>query len=206
MRKRAKHLFEPFFTTKAPGKGTGLCLATAYGIVEQSGGTIIIQSAPGQGAIFRMYFPRTEAIAKPGRAEKPAAWGARAGSILLLEDEAPLRKLISRTLIKAGYAVVEAANGEEALAKICTLPSPVNLVFTEVIMPGMSGPEVIAKFRATDPQVTVLYMSGYDRELIDQKTLERNAGFLPKPFTPEILLARIAEGLRVHPESRSHTA
>ncbi len=193
----AARVFEPFFTTKEVGKGTGLGLATVHGIVEQSGGAIAVDSAPGAGATFRVYLPVDETTVEQESAERPAErYAARAGLILLIEDESPLRKLVANVLAAAGYRVLEAANGEEALT--LATGQRIDLLLTDVVMPGMSGPELVTRLRATRPELAVLYMSGYDRDLIDQKTLERTASFLPKPFTPRALLARVVELLGTH--------
>jgi signal transduction histidine kinase/ActR/RegA family two-component response regulator len=203
-RETAKRVFEPFFTTKEVGQGTGLGLATAYGIAEQSGGTLTVQSGPGQGAIFRMYLPRTEEMAEPGITEPVRMMRKdEAGSILVVEDETPLRQLLSRILTTAGYAVIEAASGEEALIKSQQSPASIDLVLTDVVMAGMNGPDLVARLHKAQPEMAVLYMSGYNRELIDPKALERTASFLPKPFTPEALLSRVAESLHYQSGRRS---
>jgi signal transduction histidine kinase/CheY-like chemotaxis protein len=192
----AARVFEPFFTTKERGKGTGLGLSTVYGIVEQSGGTVTVESAPGAGSTFRVYLPQADAIDQPEVAERSAGPRvARSGTVLLIEDEAELRRLISKALAAGGHHVLPAVSGEEALA-LAAGPQPIDVVLTDVIMPGMSGPELIARLRPLRPDCAVLYMSGYDHELIDQKELERTASFLPKPFTPRVLLTRINELLR----------
>jgi CheY-like chemotaxis protein len=189
----AARIFEPFFTTKERGKGTGLGLSTVYGIVEQSGGAVTVESAPGVGSTFRVYLPEVETTEEPEAAERDAgARVVRSGTVLLVEDEAELRRLISKALTAVGHHVLTAVSGEEALA-LAAGPQRIDLVLTDVIMPGMSGPELIARIRSLLPDCAVLYMSGYDHELIDQKELERTASFLPKPFTPRVLLTRINE-------------
>jgi signal transduction histidine kinase len=189
----AARVFEPFFTTKAPGRGTGLGLSTVYGIVEQSGGAITVESAPGVGSTFRVYLPVTDGAEESASGDHPGGFHAvSTGTILLVEDEMALRQLISKTLSAAGYRVLQATNGEEALAMAST-PDRIDLLLTDVVMPGMSGAELVARLRAKRSACVVLYMSGYDRHLIDQKTLERTASFLPKPFTPRVLLTRISE-------------
>ena len=196
----ASRIFEPFFTTKAIGKGTGLGLSTVYGIVEQSGGTITVQSAPGEGATFRIYLPCTDEAEEPETAGAPAP-KKEGAVVLLVEDEAPLRKLLHRTLTAAGHTVIEAASGEEALVR--SQDQRIDLVLSDVVMPGMSGSELVTRLSSTRPRLIVLFMSGYDRELIDQKTLERTAGFLPKPFPPKTLLEKIAELLDSGADRRS---
>jgi CheY-like chemotaxis protein len=200
----AKRVFEPFFTTKEVGKGTGLGLATAHGIIEQSGGTMSVQTAPGKGATFRIYLPRTQDTEQVETTGAPVARGKATGLVLLVEDEAPLRKLLHRALAAAGHAVIEAASGEEALVR--ARQQPIDLVLTDVIMPGMSGPELVARLSASRPEMIVLYMSGYDRKLIDEKSFQEAAAFLPKPFTPQALLARVSELLSVEARRDSDLA
>ncbi len=188
----ASRIFEPFFTTKEVGKGTGLGLATALGIMEQSGGTLTVESKVGVGTIFRAYLPLT--AEQPGTASggRPAeSNGAASATVLLVEDETPLRRLISQVLKSAGHNVLDAAGGEEALALSVRHSGPIDLLLTDVVMPGMRGPELVAKLRARRPQINVLYMSGYDNDLIDQKSLESTASFLQKPFSPRALLRRM---------------
>jgi two-component system cell cycle sensor histidine kinase/response regulator CckA len=189
----AMRVFEPFFTTKEMGKGTGLGLSTVYGIVEQSGGTVTVQSAPGAGSTFRVYLPAADAAEEPKASEQLAAPGAALpATVLLVEDEASLRRLISTALATAGYRILQAANGDEALA-LASGQHRIDLLLTDVVMPGISGPDLVARLRANRPECAVLYISGYDNDLIDLKTLERTHSFLAKPFTPRALLTRIRE-------------
>jgi two-component system, cell cycle sensor histidine kinase and response regulator CckA len=189
----AARIFEPFFTTKPLGRGTGLGVATVQGIVEQSGGMIAVESAPGAGAAFRVYLPVDTAPEEQRPAEPVKVPPTlRPGTVLLVEDEAPLRKLVATVLSAAGYRIVEAASGEQALAMAAANRS-IELVLTDVVMPGLTGPELVARLRESRPDQAVLYMSGYDRDLLDQSTLGPNSGFLPKPFTPRSLLARMDE-------------
>jgi signal transduction histidine kinase/ActR/RegA family two-component response regulator len=188
----AARIFEPFYTTKELGKGTGLGLSTVFGIVEQSGGLVTVESAPGAGATFRVYLPINNNAAEESAQPCAAAAPERTGKILVVEDEVPLRRLVVKVLKGAGYEVIEAINGEEALALASRHPS-IDLVLSDVVMPVVSGPELIARLRTTRPELVVLFMSGYDRALIDHKTLEGAASFLPKPFSPRTLLARVAE-------------
>ena len=189
----ASRVFEPFFTTKEIGKGTGLGLSTALGVAEQSGGTLTVESKLGTGTVFRAYFPVTAEQAGGQAGNRPAeSKSAGTATILLVEDETPLRKLISQVLKSAGHAVLEAASGDEALALQAHHPEPIDLLLTDVIMPGMSGPELVAKLRSRRPRMAILFMSGYDNELVDKKSLENSASFLPKPFSPRTLLNRIA--------------
>jgi len=185
----AARIFEPFYTTKELGKGTGLGLSTVFGIVEQSGGLVTVESAPGAGATFRVYLPINNSAAEDAAQPGTAAAPRRTGKILVIEDEVPLRRLVVKVLKGAGYDVIEAVNGEEALVLASRHPS-IDLVLSDVVMPVVSGPELVARLKATRPELVVLFMSGYDRALIDQKSA---ANFLPKPFSPRTLLARVAE-------------
>jgi signal transduction histidine kinase/ActR/RegA family two-component response regulator len=189
--KTAARIFEPFFTTKEIGRGTGLGLSMVYGIVEQSGGLIRVDSAPGEGATFSVYLPVSEAADDlENRAQTSRRDTQRQGTILVVEDEPPLRRLVASVLAAAGHYVLEAVNGYEAIA-LAEGHEQIDLLLTDVIMPGITGPDVVARLRSHRPKLAVLYMSGYDNELIDQKALERSASFLPKPFTPHSLLASV---------------
>jgi two-component system, cell cycle sensor histidine kinase and response regulator CckA len=190
------HLFEPFFTTKAPGKGTGLGLATAYGIVKQSGGAISIYSEPGRGTTVKIYLPSAEA--KPPEAEEQAPAAALRGSetILVLEDEARVRKLVCEVLAGRGYHVLEAVRGEEAIRMAADHRGRIHLLLTDVVMPEMSGPQVLEQIRARHPTVKVLFMSGYtDEAMMHHGILDSGAPFLQKPFLPEALARKVREVL-----------
>jgi PAS domain S-box-containing protein len=191
------HLFEPFFTTKEKGKGTGLGLSTVYGIVKQSGGSIIVESAPGRGTTFRIYFPRVEQEV-PGPAGAVEAIDPARGreTILLVEDEPAVRGLVHETLRLHGYTVLEARHGIEALLTSAKYVEPIHLLLTDVVMPQMSGPEVAEKILTVRPGIKVLYMSGYpDHPVFDQGGVSRQAGFLPKPFSPHVLAQKVREVL-----------
>ena len=187
-------IFEPFFTTKDVGKGTGLGLATVYGIIKQSNGQIEVESEPGKGASFRVSLPRVEQEpVAPRKATMTERHKHGTGTILLAEDEPLLRELGETILKQAGYKIQTAPNAEELKKFVAEHDGKIDLLLTDVVMPGMSGPELVRLVRARWPDVRVLYMSGYaDDEIVD---LDRDAGFLQKPFTPMELTAKIAEML-----------
>ncbi len=191
------HLFEPFFTTKAPGKGTGLGLATAYGIVKQSGGAIAVYSEPGRGTTVKIYLPSAEA--KGGtEAKEPQSAAAARGSetILVLEDEARVRKLVCEVLATRGYRVLEAVRGEEAIRMVHAHKGRFDLLLAEVVLPEMSGPVALEPIRARYPQINVLFMSGYtDEAMVHHGILGSGAPFLQKPFLPEALARKVREVL-----------
>jgi len=188
-------VFEPFFTTK--GQGTGLGLSTVYGIVKQSGGNIWAYSEPGQGTTFKIHFPREEGVprAEPPAAE-PVARGPRSETILVVEDSDMVRSLVSQVLRKAGYSILEARSGEDALRIAGLYEGPIHLLVTDVVMPGMGGRQVADRLTATRPETRVLYVSGYtENAIVHQGVLEAGIDFLEKPFTPQALEQRVAEVL-----------
>ncbi len=184
-------IFEPFFTTKEQGKGTGLGLATAFGTIHQSGGHISAESEPGVGTVFHVLLPRTLEAAAPEpvlpRAQTAEAASA-SGTVLVVEDEAPIRKLISRVLGRRGYRVLTAATGEEALELMERETEAPVLVVTDVVMPGMDGLEMGHRLRRRRPGVPLLLMSGYAQEALEGELPGFDCAFLPKPFTPADLL------------------
>jgi two-component system, cell cycle sensor histidine kinase and response regulator CckA len=193
-----KHIFEPFFTTKEVGKGTGLGLATVYGIVKQSGGYVWVYSEPGQGTTFKIYLP---AAGQAGAAE--AAGGATSSAppgtetLLLVEDEPAVRSLICRVLERAGYTVLSAANGEDALRTAAGHGAVIDLLLTDVVMPGMTGKAVAERLTASRPEMRVLYMSGYtDDAIVQHGVLEAGTAFIQKPLAPAQLLKKVREVLR----------
>jgi nitrogen-specific signal transduction histidine kinase/CheY-like chemotaxis protein len=188
------HLFEPFFTTKAAGKGTGLGLATAYGIVRQSGGAILVASAPGQGTTFSIYLPCCGDAADPLPAAAGAGPARGQGHVLLVEDEAPVRRTTRKLLESLGYRVQEAASGEEALARAGQ--ARFDLLISDVMMPGLKGPELAQRLQALQPGLPTLLISGYAASVIgDQGVLEPGLHFLQKPFTLHDLAAKVREAL-----------
>jgi len=190
------HLFEPFFTTKAPGKGTGLGLATAYGIVKQSGGAISVYSEPGRGTTVKIYLPSTEAKAAEAAEQEPAAALRGSETILVLEDEARVRKLVCEVLAARGYHVLEAVRGEEAIRMATEHQGRIHLLLTDVVMPEMSGPQALEQIRARQPNMKVLFMSGYtDEAMVHHGIPDSGAPFLQKPFLPETLARKVREVL-----------
>jgi PAS domain S-box-containing protein len=191
------HLFEPFFTTKPTTRNTGLGLATVYGIVVQNGGYIWVDSAPGQGASFKLCFPRVLADEDAGEiapARPPVTRGTE--TVLLVEDEDAVRLLASRVLAEQGYAVHEARNGREALAVLERPGHGIDLVLTDVVMPDMGGVELADRVAAAHPNVRIVYMSGYSEgDKLHPGVRQSPYPFLQKPFSPESLAVRIREAL-----------
>jgi CheY-like chemotaxis protein len=192
-----RRVFEPFFTTKEKGKGTGLGLSTVYGIVKQSGGWVWVYSEPGRGTIFKVYLPRVESPAEPLRA-RPEEAAPKGGTetILLVEDEEMVRSLARKILTSRGYRVIEARDGEEAVESARQSLNPVDLVLTDMVLPGMGGSETASKIRVLAPEVKVLFMSGYTEDLLLRHApLETGTAFLEKPFTPVGLARKVREVL-----------
>jgi PAS domain S-box-containing protein len=189
-------LFEPFFTTKAPGKGTGLGLATVHGIVKQSGGHVSVYSEEGHGTTFKIYLPRTDdAKEEAGVAVEPEV-PRGSETILLVEDEGSLRELIREWLEGAGYTVLEGRHGAEALQIGESHPGPIDLVLTDVVMPTMNGRELATQVVAARPQIRTVYMSGYtDDAVVRHGVLGEEVSFLQKPFTEAALAKKLREVL-----------
>jgi signal transduction histidine kinase len=187
------HIFDPFFTTKEAGKGTGLGLATVYGIVKQSDGWITVQSEPGRGTMFEIYLPCVADGAAAEVASAPEITTRRGNeTVLVVEDDESVRKLAYRALRKCGYNVLEAANGGEALLLCERRRQPIPLVVTDVVMPGMSGPDLAARLTALHPEMRVLYISGYiDAAVARHGLLTDTRSFLQKPFTPSDLTRKV---------------
>jgi len=189
-----KRIFEPFFTTKDVGKGTGLGLSTTYGIVKQSGGYIWVYSEPGQGTTFRIYFPdvtdRTAGVREePTKIQRTA----QSHQILFVEDELMLRNLTRRVLVDAGFDVLEAANAAQALEFADRPEVELDLLLTDVVMPGLSGVELADRLRRRLPGLRVLLMSGYAEEIVLAE--ESQYAFVAKPFTPQTLLDAVLDAL-----------
>ena len=201
-------IFEPFFTTKAVGQGTGLGLSTVYGIVKQSGGFIWVYSEPGQGSVFKVYLPQAGAPVPVEVAEAEIQAPKRGTeTILIVEDEEIVRNLAMRGLREHGYVVVEARNGSEALAYVREHPGTVDLVISDVVMPEMGGRELGQNLTLFDPDLPVLYMSGYTGEDVVQRgLLDPGAPFQQKPFTPAILASKIRTMLDQRPRTREATS
>jgi PAS domain S-box-containing protein len=198
------HLFEPFFTTKEKGKGTGLGLATSYGIIQQSGGYLWFYSEPGRGTTFKVYLPRVQEVPEPVAVNQAQA-GPAVGSetVLLVEDETSVRLLVRGVLEARGYTVLEASRADEAL-RICQQhPGPIQLLLTDVVMPQTMGPALAESLLVLRPKMKVLYMSGYtDHAVFGDGTLLAGISFLQKPFTPETLAQKVR---RVLDEAQSAT-
>jgi CheY-like chemotaxis protein len=191
-------IFEPFFTTKPHGAGTGLGLAMVYGIVKQAGGIVTVDTAPGQGATFRLYFPL---IAEEGAAERRAQQHAPSPGgtelVLVCEDEPSVRLVMATTLRSAGYRVLEAESAEAALELVAAMPEPLDALVTDMVMPGMNGRQLAERLRLKYPALACLLVSGYLGHG-DQAGSSGGDGLpqLQKPFTPQTLLARVRQLIR----------
>jgi signal transduction histidine kinase/ActR/RegA family two-component response regulator len=189
------HIFEPFFTTKGPGKGTGLGLATVYGIVRQSGGAIEVESAPGQGTVFTIYLPQEHAALDEVKPPPPAIEPSRDfETILVVEDEEIVRELVCDVLDQQGYNVLCANGGRAALQMAATHEGKIDLLLTDVIMPQMNGHELAAQLVAQRPELRVLYVSGYsDDDIGSHGVLDDTVALLEKPFSPQALARKVRE-------------
>lgn len=191
------HIFEPFFTTKGPGRGTGLGLATVYGIIEQSCGHIEVESTLGQGTAFCVYLPRTDEVVQTKKSH-PGLHQAPVGqeTVLLVEDEGAVRALAGDILRKCGYTVLEASQGEEALGIAQGFAGPIHLLVSDVVMPRMGGRQLAQCLAASRPEMRVLYLSGYtDDAVVRHGVLEDEVAFLQKPFSPRVLAHKVREVL-----------
>ncbi|MGQ0562235.1 MAG: PAS domain S-box protein [Gemmatimonadota bacterium] len=192
-------IFDPFFSTKEQGKGSGLGLATAYGIVKQLGGYIWCDSAPGRGTTFRVYLPPAASkllTAAPDSQAPRASVSQGDETILVVEDEPAVRSLVRRVLQKNGYRVLDAANGMEALRLVESFDQPIHLLLTDVVMPEMGGRDLADRLGPRRPEMKILYMSGYAEDaIVVNYVLQPGFAFLPKPFAPDALAAKVREAL-----------
>jgi CheY-like chemotaxis protein len=189
-----EHIFEPFFTTKEPGKGTGLGLATVYGIVRQSHGHISVYSEIGVGTTFKIYLPSLERSVPVAQTIQNAPPPNGKGTVLLVEDEPSLRLLEAESLKKLGYTVLQAGNGLEATAVAEGHPGNIDIIVTDIVMPRMGGPELVAKLRETRGNIPVIFMSGYtEAGVLEKANIGAGAVLLNKPFASDVLARKISE-------------
>jgi CheY-like chemotaxis protein len=189
------HIFEPFFTTKGPGKGTGLGLATVYGIVRQTGGGISVESEPGKGTTFQIYLPQESRPVETSRVlPAPVEKSKNFETVLVVEDEDIVRELVCEVLEDQGYNVICAPDGIEALRVAEDYDGEIHLLVTDVIMPHMNGHELAVKLSALRPEMKILYVSGYsDNDIGDHGVLDPRYELLQKPFTPQTLARKIRD-------------
>ena len=197
-------LFEPFFSTKSRGRGRGLGLSTVYGIVSQSGGYIELDSAPERGTVFNIYLPQVECPAvtqKPGTSTATLQQGSE--TVLIVEDKDEVRAAIGASLEMRGYEVLKACHGKEAMTICRRHEGPIHLLLTDVVMPQMTGPDLVQRVSLVHPETRVLYISGYTSEALNRRNLtEPSTAFLQKPFTPEALARRVRAVLDAPPHPR----
>ena len=190
------HLFEPFFTTKAPGKGTGLGLSTVYGIVKQSGGHVLVESAPNRGSVFRLYFPRIQENPSTAAAgARPGATPGGAETLLLVEDEEAVRRPLRRILESAGYRVLCANNGTDALRVAAECDGRIDLLVTDLIMPHMGGRDLVERLTTMRRGIKALYISGYTGDAVRDRSALGPHPYLQKPFTTAGILSKVREVL-----------
>jgi CheY-like chemotaxis protein len=180
-----QHIFEPFYTTKRGSKGTGLGLATVFGIVTQAGGEIDVTSCVGEGSTFRVRLPRIDGRQAPSAARTEEEGQYRGfGTVLVVEDQEEVRRLACQIVEELGFQVLSAANGQEALATVAQISAPIRLLLTDVVMPGMDGGELAERITAAQPEMRVIFMSGYPGQVLGGlNRISRPISFLQKPFT-----------------------
>ena len=202
-----EHLFEPFFTTKEVGRGTGLGLATIYGIVRQAGGHIALDSEPGAGSSFKLYFPRVDAPSTTELLAVAAAPAAGAGTILVVEDEAVVRDMTTLMSSRSGYRVVAVADGAEAMSRLAGMEDTIDVLVTDVIMPNMTGIELAERIMDGYPHVGVVFLSGYTAETLNlERVMSRGAIFVSKPVTSVHLLAAVQKARAIRQASSATIA
>ncbi len=190
-----QHIFEPFFTTKKGDKGTGLGLSTVYGIVRQSGGWIDVSSKVGVGTSFKLYFPRTDGGSLDEHHEATRTEAPHGGeTILLVEDQDAVRRLTKSILKAYGYQILEAPNADEALGIAERYSGEIDLLLTDVVLPGVNGKELSERLKTLRPTVKVLFTSGYPSDVIAHRgVLDVGMAYIPKPFRPDVLAAKVRE-------------
>jgi CheY-like chemotaxis protein len=201
------HIFEPFFTTKEVGKGIGLGLATAYGIVQQAGGHIWAYSAPGVGSTFKLYFPKVDPVESTEGAGTSPIHPLGTGTVLVVEDEPAVRDMTTQMLTRSGYRVYAVAGGAEALARLSRVEEPIDVLVTDVVMPHMSGISLAGTVMDEFPTVGVVMLSGYTAETLDlERVATRGAMFVSKPVTFSQLVAAVGRARaarRANPDPRA---
>jgi two-component system, cell cycle sensor histidine kinase and response regulator CckA len=197
------HIFEPFFTTKEQGKGTGLGLATVYGIIKQSGGQIEVYSEIGKGTTFKIYFPQVAGEIAPMKSNQTLPGVAQGNEVILVvEDDEGVRELVIEILTVYGYKVLIAGHGNEALAVCGSHKGPIELLMTDMVMPEMNGPELAERIRAIRPEIKVLFTSGYtEHAVVNNGMLSPEMNFLHKPFTPQAVARKVREVLDFRQEN-----
>jgi two-component system, cell cycle sensor histidine kinase and response regulator CckA len=195
-RETQSRIFEPFFTTKEKGKGTGLGLSTVYGIVKQSAGYVMVQSELDRGSTFHIYLPQVDGAEEKHMAPSSRAAAGGTETILLVEDEESVRQLVRDTLESKGYKIIEAGNGDRGIGAAARHNGKIDLVITDVVMPGMGGRALAEQILKTRPETKVLYLSGYAEDaVLSEGSLDQGTAFLQKPFTLQNLSRKVREVL-----------